>query len=240
MELIPAIDIIDGKCVRLSKGDFNKKIVYNDDPVSVAKAFESAGIKRLHIVDLDGAAGKSLKNIDVLVSIAESTSLVTDFGGGLKTTDDIKAAFNAGASMVSIGSIIIKNYDLFSKWILDLGPEKFLPGADVLDKKIRVHGWKEDSGIDIFDFIQSLLHLDVQTIFCTDIAKDGMMQGPSTDLYKEIKEKFPTLNLIASGGVSCYEDLITLQEAGCKGAIIGKAFYEGKITMQQIELFLKQ
>jgi len=240
MELIPAIDIIDGKCVRLSKGDFNKKIVYNDDPVSVAKAFESAGIKRLHIVDLDGAAGKSLKNIDVLVSIAESTSLVTDFGGGLKTTDDIKAAFNAGASMVSIGSIIIKNYDLFSKWILDLGPEKFLPGADVLDKKIRVHGWKEDSGIDIFDFIQSLLHLHVQTIFCTDIAKDGMMQGPSTDLYKEIKEKFPTLNLIASGGVSCYEDLITLQEAGCKGAIIGKAFYEGKITMQQIELFLKQ
>ena len=240
MELIPAIDIIDGECVRLSKGDFNKKIVYNDDPVSLAKAFESAGIKRLHIVDLDGAAGKSLKNIDVLVNIAESTSLVTDFGGGLKTTDDIKAAFNAGASMVSIGSIIIKNYDLFSKWILDLGPEKFLPGADVLDKKIRVHGWKEDSGIDIFDFIQSLLHLDVQTIFCTDIAKDGMMQGPSTDLYKEIKEKFPTLNLIASGGVSCYEDLITLQEAGCTGAIIGKAFYEGKITMQQIELFLKQ
>jgi phosphoribosylformimino-5-aminoimidazole carboxamide ribotide isomerase len=240
MELIPAIDIIDGKCVRLSKGDFNKKIVYNDDPVSVAKEFESAGIKRLHIVDLDGAAGKSLENIDVLVSIAESTSLVIDFGGGLKTTEDIKTVFNAGASMVSVGSIIVKNYDLFSKWIMDFGAEKFLPGADVLDKKIRVHGWKEDSGIGIFNFIQSLLHLHVENIFCTDIARDGMMQGPSTDLYKEIIKEFPTLNLIASGGVSCYEDLFTLQEAGCSGAIIGKAFYEGKITMQQIELFLKQ
>jgi phosphoribosylformimino-5-aminoimidazole carboxamide ribotide isomerase len=240
MELIPAIDIIDGKCVRLSKGDFNKKIVYNDDPVSVAKEFESAGIKRLHIVDLDGAAGKSLENIDVLVSIAESTSLVIDFGGGLKTTEDIKTVFNAGASMVSVGSIIVKNYDLFSKWTLDFGAERFLPGADVLDKKIRVHGWKEDSGIGIFNFIQSLLHLHVENIFCTDIARDGMMQGPSTDLYKEIIKEFPTLNLIASGGVSCYEDLFTLQEAGCSGAIIGKAFYEGKITMQQIELFLKQ
>ncbi len=240
MELIPAIDIIDGKCVRLSKGDFNKKIVYNDDPVIVAKAFESAGIKRLHIVDLDGAAGKSLKNIDVLVSIAESTSLVIDFGGGLKTKEDIKAVFNAGASMVSVGSIIVKNYDLFSKWIMDFGAEKFLPGADVLDKKIRVHGWKEDSGIGIFNFIQSLLNLHVSTIFCTDIAKDGMMQGPSIDLYKEIIQEFPMLNLIASGGVSCYEDLFKLQDAGCTGAIIGKAFYEGKITMQQIELFLKQ
>jgi phosphoribosylformimino-5-aminoimidazole carboxamide ribotide isomerase len=240
MELVPAIDIIDGKCVRLSKGDFNKKIVYNDDPVSVAKEFESAGIKRLHIVDLDGAAGKSLENIDVLVSIAESTSLVIDFGGGLKTTEDIKTVFNAGASMVSVGSIIVKNYDLFSKWIMDFGAEKFLPGADVLDKKIRVHGWKEDSGIGIFNFIQSLLHLHVENIFCTDIARDGMMQGPSTDLYKEIIKEFPTLNLIASGGVSCYEDLFKLQDAGCTGAIIGKAFYEGKITMQQIELFLNQ
>lgn len=240
MQLIPAIDIIDGKCVRLSRGDFNKKIVYNDDPVSVAKAFESAGIKRLHVVDLDGAVGKSLRNIEVLANIARSTSLVIDFGGGLKTTEDIKAVFNAGASMVNVGSIIVNNYDLFSKWINDFGSENFLPGADVLDKKIRVHGWKEDSGIDIFNFIRSLLHLHVETIFCTDIAKDGMMQGPSTELYKEIIKEFPTLNLIASGGVSCYEDLFKLKEAGCTGAIIGKAFYEGKITMQQIELFLKQ
>ncbi|MEO7121265.1 MAG: 1-(5-phosphoribosyl)-5-[(5-phosphoribosylamino)methylideneamino]imidazole-4-carboxamide isomerase [Ginsengibacter sp.] len=240
MELIPAIDIIDGKCVRLSKGDFNKKIVYENDPFRVARAFESSGIKKLHIVDLDGAAGKSLKNIDVLTRIAKSTSLLIDFGGGLKTTEDIKAVLNAGASMVSVGSIIVKDYDLFSKWIMDFGTEKFLPGADVLDKKIRVHGWKEDSGIDIFNFIKSLLHLNVQTIFCTDIAKDGMMQGPSIDLYKEIIEEFPMLNLIASGGVSCYEDLLKLQDAGCTGAIIGKAFYEGKITMQQIELFLKQ
>jgi|SRR5665647_596269 len=239
MELIPAIDIIDGKCVRLTKGDFTKKIVYNDNPLDVAKGFEEAGLKRLHIVDLDGANGQGLKNLKTLENISGNTSLVIDFGGGLKTTEDIKAVFNAGASIVSIGSVAVKNPDLFSKWIIDFGPKKFLPGADVLDKKIKIHGWKENTGIDIFDFIENLIQLNIDTIFCTDISKDGMMQGPSTDLYKEILEKFSELHLIASGGISCYEDLFTLKEAGCKGAIIGKAFYEGKITMQQIDNFLK-
>jgi len=239
MELIPAIDIIDGKCVRLTKGDFTKKIVYNDNPLDVAKGFEEAGLKRLHIVDLDGANGQGLKNLKTLENISGNTSLVIDFGGGLKTTEDIKAVFNAGASIVSIGSVAVKNPDLFSQWIIDFGPKKFLPGADVLDKKIKIHGWKENTGIDIFDFIENLIQLNIDTIFCTDISKDGMMQGPSMDLYKEILKRYPELHLIASGGISCYEDLFTLKEAGCKGAIIGKAFYEGKITMQQIDNFLK-
>lgn len=240
MELIPAIDIIDGKCVRLSKGDFNKKIVYNDNPLEVAKIFESAGIKRLHIVDLEGASGQSLKNIHVLETITLNTSLVVDYGGGIKKTEDAEAVFDAGASMISVGSVAVNRPDLFAQWITDFGAEKFLPGADVLDKKIKIHGWKEDTGLHIFDFVQSLLHLGIKTIFCTDISKDGMMQGPSTELYKEILKEFPMLNLIASGGISCYEDLFILQDAGCSGAIIGKAFYEGKITTRQMEGFLKQ
>jgi phosphoribosylformimino-5-aminoimidazole carboxamide ribotide isomerase len=239
MELIPAIDIIDGKCVRLAKGDFTKKIIYNDNPVEVAKGFQSAGLKRLHIVDLDGAAGSALKNLDTLKNISANTSLEIDFGGGLKTTEDLQTVFIAGASMVSLGSITIKDPALFSQWIIDFGPAKFLPGADVLDRKIKINGWKEDTGVDIFDFIAGLLELNIQKIFCTDISKDGMMQGPATDLYKEILMQFPALHLIASGGISCYEDLFTLQEAGCKGAIIGKAFYEGKITMDQIDHFIK-
>ena len=239
MELIPAIDIIDGKCVRLTKGDFTKKTIYNNNPLDVAKGFEGTGLKRLHIVDLDGANGQGLKNLKTLENISAHTSLSIDFGGGLKTTEDVKAVFNAGASMVSVGSVTVKYPDLFSQWIIDFGPEKFLPGADVLDKKIKIHGWKEDTGIDIFDFIESLIKLNIKKIFCTDISKDGMMQGPSVELYKEILKRFPELHLIASGGISCYEDLFTLKEAGCKGAIIGKAFYEGKITMLQIDNFLK-
>jgi phosphoribosylformimino-5-aminoimidazole carboxamide ribotide isomerase len=239
MELIPAVDIMDGKCVRLTKGDFTKKTVYNDNPVDVAKGFEAAGLKRLHIVDLDGANGQGLKNLKTLENISAHTSLTIDFGGGLKTTEDVKAVFNAGASMVSIGSVLVKNPDLFHQWLIDFGPQKFLPGADVLDKKIKIQGWKKNTGIDIFDFIESLFKLNICKIFCTDISKDGMMQGPSTKLYKEILKKFPSLHLIASGGISCYEDLFTLNEAGCKGAIIGKAFYEGKISMQQIDNFLK-
>jgi phosphoribosylformimino-5-aminoimidazole carboxamide ribotide isomerase len=239
MELIPAIDIIDGKCVRLTKGDFTKKTIYNNNPLDVAKGFEDAGLKRLHIVDLDGANGQGLKNLKTLENISVHTSLVIDFGGGVKTTDDVKAVFNAGASMVSVGSVTVKYPDLFAQWIIDFGPEKFLPGADVLDKKIKIHGWKEDTGIDIFDFIESLIKLNIKKIFCTDISKDGMMQGPSVELYKEILKRFPELHLIASGGISCYEDLFTLKKACCKGAIIGKAFYEGKITMLQIDNFLK-
>ena len=238
MELIPAIDIIDGKCVRLMKGDFNRKTVYNDNPLEVAKSFEDAGLLRLHIVDLDGANGYPLKNINVLEKIASNTKLIIDFGGGLKRTEDINSVFAAGASMISVGSIVVTRPDLFAQWVIDFGPENFLPGADVLNKKIKIHGWKEDTGLNIFDFIQSLLHLNIQTIFCTDISKDGMMQGPSIELYKEILKQFPSLHLIASGGISCYNDLVTLKEAGCAGAIIGKAFYEEKITMQQVKKYL--
>ena len=239
MELIPAIDIIEGKCVRLAKGDFSKKTVYNDNPLEVAKGFEDAGLHRLHIVDLDGAKGLSLTNVSVLESIASNTSLGIDYGGGLKTTDDINAVFNAGAAMVSVGSVTIKDPELFSSWLSKFGPRKFLPGSDVLDNTIRIHGWKEDTGINILDYIEQLIALDIHSIFCTDIAKDGMMQGPSILLYKEILKHFPSLHLIASGGVSCYEDLSHLKEAGCTGAIIGKAFFEGKITMPQIQQFLK-
>ena len=239
MELIPAIDGMDGKCVRLSKGDFNKKTVYSNNPLEIAKGFEATGVTRLHIVDLDGANGEALKNLHVLENISANTSLIIDFGGGIKTNQSIKSVFNAGASMISLGSVIIKSPALFSEWISEYGPNKFLPGADVLDKKIKIHGWKENTGVDIFNFIEDILQLNINKIFCTDISKDGMMQGPSVELYKEILRKIPSLYLIASGGISCYEDLFTLQEAGCKGAIIGKAFYEGKITTQQITDFIK-
>jgi phosphoribosylformimino-5-aminoimidazole carboxamide ribotide isomerase len=239
MELIPAIDIINGKCVRLAKGDFSKRIIYNDNPVEVAKEFEAAGLKRLHIVDLDGANGESLKNLKTLENISASTSLVIDFGGGLKTIDDIKSVFNAGASMISAGSIIVNRPDTFAQWVIDFGADKFFPGADVLDKKIKIHGWKEETDIDIFDFIEGLNLIGVKKIFCTDISKDGMMEGPATDLYKEILQKFPSLYLVASGGISGYDDLLSLKKAGCRGAIIGKAFYEGKITMLQVKDFLK-
>lgn len=238
MEIIPAIDIIDGKCVRLSKGDFNKKIIYNDNPLEVAKSFEDAGISRLHIVDLDGANGEVLKNIRSLENISNNTSLVIDFGGGVKKTEEVQAVINAGASMVNVGSIIVKDPVLFSTWISHFGPDKFLPGADVLNERIKIHGWKEETGIDVFDFIEGLISKGIIQIFCTDISKDGMMLGPATQLYKEIMKRFTSVHLIASGGISCYEDLITLKDAGCKGAIVGKAIYERKISMKQIENFL--
>ncbi|HEY5371044.1 MAG TPA: 1-(5-phosphoribosyl)-5-[(5-phosphoribosylamino)methylideneamino]imidazole-4-carboxamide isomerase [Hanamia sp.] len=237
MEIIPAIDIIDGKCVRLEKGDFEKKIIYYDDPLDAARKFEAAGIKRLHIVDLDGARGTSLKNINTLEHISNNTSLIIDFGGGLKTTEDLQAVFNAGASMVSLGSVIVKSPELFSQWMEDFGTHKFLPGADVLDNKIKIHGWKEETGIDIFDLTRDLISKGITTIFCTDISKDGMMQGPSTKLYSEILKQFPSLNLIASGGISCFEDLLVLRETGCSGAIVGKAIYEEKISLDQLKYF---
>lgn len=239
MEIIPAIDIIDGKCVRLTKGDFEMKTVYHDNPLEVAKNFEAIGIKRLHIVDLDGANWQPLKNIKTLEIISNNTSLTIDFGGGLKTTEDIQSVFNAGASMVSVGSVTVKDPELFSQWIADFGANKFLPGADVLLKKIKIHGWKEDTGIDIFDFIHGIISKGISQIFCTDISKDGMMQGPSIELYQQILSKFPSLHLIASGGISCFDDLIDLKETGCSGAIVGKAIYEEKITLQQIEDFIK-
>ena len=207
--------------------------------MEVAKNFEGVGIKRLHIVDLDGANWEPLKNLNILESISKNTSLIIDFGGGIKTTENVKSVLDAGAAMVSVGSVTVKDPDLFSQWINDFGADKFLPGADVLHKKIKIHGWKEDTGIDLFDFINQILLKGIHQIFCTDISKDGMMEGPSTDLYKEILLKFPSLHLIASGGISCFGDLIILEEIGCSGAIVGKAIYEQKITLKQIENFIK-
>ncbi len=235
MDLIPAIDLIEGKVVRLSKGDYDKKIIYSDKPLEVAKKFEDAGVKRLHIVDLDGAAGNEFRNFKTLEDIAGNTGFTIDFGGGLKTTEDVAAVLSAGATMVNIGSVIVKNPSLFSEWVQRFGPAKFLPGADVLDMKIKIHGWKEDTGIHLFDFIQQLIDKKLATIFCTDISRDGMLEGPATKLYRSVLAKFPSLSLIASGGVSKASDLVELKEAGCHGAIIGKAFYEGRITLEQIE-----
>ena len=239
MKIIPAIDIINGKCVRLSEGDFKKKVVYHNHPLEVAKSFEDIGIKRLHIVDLDGANGNSLFNLKSLESIASNTSLIIDFGGGVKSKGDVKSVFDAGASMVNVGSVTIKNPDLWNQWVVDFGANKFLPGADVLNKKIKIHGWKEETGIDVFDFIKAMMDKGIKEIFCTDISKDGMLQGPSIKLYQEILEHFPTLNLIASGGISCYEDLVVLQEIGGSGAIVGKAIYEKRISLEQIKEFIK-
>lgn len=239
MEIIPAIDIIDGKCVRLTKGDFEKKIIYNDDPLEVAKSFEGIGIKRLHIVDLDGANWEPLKNIKTLQKISNNTSLVIDFGGGIKTVENVESVFKAGAAMISIGTLAVKDPVLFFQMINEFGAERFLPGADVLFKKIKIHGWKEETGIDVFDFITGILSKGIDQLFCTDISKDGMMEGPSIELYKEIISKFPSLHLIASGGICCFNDLEILNEIGCKGAIVGKAIYEEKISMKQIEDFIK-
>ena len=239
MEIIPAIDIIDGKCVRLTKGDFELKKIYNDNPLEVAKSFEGVGIRRLHIVDLDGANWQPLKNIKTLENISNGTSLIIDFGGGIKTAEDAQSVYDAGATMISVGSLAVKDPVLFFQMINQFGAEKFLPGADVLFKKIKIHGWKEDTGIDLVDFINGIISKGIDQIFCTDISKDGMMEGPSIELYKEILTKFPSLHLIASGGISCSEDLLILEETGCSGAIIGKAIYEGKITLKQIEDFIK-
>ncbi len=239
MDLIPAIDLIDGKCVRLSKGDYLKKTIYSNKPVDVAKSFEGSGVNRLHIVDLDGAGGNGSTNLKTLEKIAVATKLIIDFGGGIKSTANVSSVFNAGAAMVNAGSVIVKDPDMFAGWIVKFGSEKFLPGADVLDKKVKIHGWKEETGIDVFDFIKGLLELKIKTIFCTDISKDGMLEGPSTDLYKDILRQFPLLNLVASGGVSSFDDLIVLKDAGCNGAIVGKAFYEERITLRQMENFIK-
>ena len=235
MIIIPAIDIIQGKCVRLTKGDYAQKIVYNDNPVEVAKQFEAAGIKRLHIVDLDGAKAGSIVNLKVLENVAAATDLVIDFGGGVKTIQDVSNIFNAGAAMVTIGSLAVKQPALLEEWLMEFGTDRFLIGADVLDGKIKISGWLEDGGIDIFDFIGKMLSLGVTNIFCTDIAKDGVMEGPSVDLYKNILEQHPEINLIASGGVSKIDDILVLDALGCTGAIVGKAIYEGKVPLNPLK-----
>jgi phosphoribosylformimino-5-aminoimidazole carboxamide ribotide isomerase len=240
MQIIPAIDVINGKCVRLSKGDYSKQKVYNENPLEVAKTFEDTGLQRLHIVDLDGAKAGSIQNLKVLESIASDTKLIIDFGGGIKNIDDANSVFNAGATILTLGSIAVKKPGIVEEWIMEFGADKILIGADVLNEKIKISGWLEDAGLNISEFISNMLAIGVQDIFCTDISKDGMMKGPSVDLYRKIIEAFPSLHLISSGGVSKIEDIILLKEMGCTGAIIGKAIYEGKITLPQLSFINAQ
>lgn len=235
MTIIPAIDIINGKCVRLTHGDYAQQKVYNENPVEVAKEFEEAGITRLHVVDLDGAKAGKIINLKVLEAIASQTKLVIDFGGGIKKINDIENVFNAGAAIATIGSVAVKHPELLEEWLMEFGADKFLIGADVLEEKIKISGWLEDGDINIFDFIGKMIGLGVTNIFCTDISKDGAMQGPSVDLYKKIIDEHPEINLIASGGVTTIDDVIKLKEIGCTGAIIGKAIYEGTIDLQQLQ-----
>ena len=234
MIIIPAIDIINGKCVRLTKGDYTQQKIYNEDPVEVAKIFADAGLQRLHIVDLDGAKAGAIKNLAVLEKIAEAVNMVIDFGGGVKKITDVENVLNAGASIVTIGSLAVKQPEVLEEWLMEFGPERFLIGADVLDGQIKISGWLEDGGIDIFDFVGRLISLGVTNIFCTDISRDGMMKGPSIDLYQNIMLQYPEINLIASGGVSNLADVKQLKQIGCSGAIIGKAIYENLITLQDL------
>jgi phosphoribosylformimino-5-aminoimidazole carboxamide ribotide isomerase len=237
--IIPAIDLIDAKCVRLSQGDYNQKIVYNENPLEVAKMFEDAGIKRLHLVDLDGAKAKHIVNHKVLEAIAGKTNLVIDFGGGLKTDDDLRIAFECGASMVTGGSIAVKDRETFLHWIETYGAEKIILGADAKDKMIAVSGWQEVSELSIFDFIESYTSRGIQKVISTDIARDGMLTGPSIELYKEIMDKFPTLELIASGGIANMKEIYELDEMGIPGVITGKAIYENRISLEEIRHFHK-
>ena len=238
MEIIPAIDIIDGKCVRLTHGDYSQKKIYNEHPLEVAKEFEDAGVKRLHLVDLDGAKAGVVKNWKVLENVAGKTSLIIDFGGGIKSEKDVQIVFDSGAALATIGSIAVKDEKTFSDWLIKFGAGKFLLGADVKNEKITVSGWTEETEIWIYDFIEKYINKGMKQIFCTDVSKDGALEGPSTELYKSIVEKFPGLHFIASGGVSSIEDVFQLQEIGCKGVIIGKAIYEGRIQLSELKSFL--
>lgn len=238
IQLIPAIDIIDGKCVRLSQGDYDSKKVYNENPVEVAKELEAHGIRRLHVVDLDGAASNHVVNYRTLRQIATQTSLTIDFGGGVKSDEDLMIAFENGARMVTGGSIAVKNPELFCRWLQKYGSEKIILGADVKEHKIAVNGWKDESTCELFPFLKDYVEKGIRKVICTDISCDGMLQGPSTDLYKEILEQHPDLFLIASGGVSCADDIRTLDAAGVPAVIFGKALYEGRITFKELESFV--
>lgn len=235
MQIIPAIDIIDGKCVRLTQGDYGQKTIYNENPLEVALAFEGAGLQRLHLVDLDGAKAGAVKNWKVLERIASKTKLVIDFGGGIKKEEDVNVVFNSGATLATIGSLAVKDEATFVQWLAAWGAGKFLLGADVKDEKIAVAGWLETTDINIYDFIAKYLQNGIQQVFCTDVSKDGLLQGPSIELYKNILTQFPALHFIASGGVATVDDLYELKQIGCKGAIVGKAFYEGRISLKQLQ-----
>lgn len=242
MRIIPAIDIIEGKCVRLSKGDYNTKKIYNENPLEVAKNFEAHGIQYLHLVDLDGAKSKHIVNHKILEDIASKTSLKVDFGGGLKTDKDLQIAFECGAQQITGGSIAVKDPDIFKSWIQKFGSDKIILGADANNEKIAVSGWQEESNKELIPFIQEYQEEGINYVICTDISKDGMLEGPSFDLYRRILEETSSedkkLKLIASGGISTFSELPELAELGCEGTIIGKAIYEGRIKMKELERFI--
>jgi len=234
VEIIPAIDIIDGKCVRLTQGDYAQKKIYNEHPLEVARAFEDAGLQRLHLVDLDGAKAGAVRNWKVLETLAGKTGLVIDFGGGIKRAEDVDIVFNSGATLATIGSMAVKEPTVFTEWLQQYGAERFLLGADVKNEKIAVGGWLETTDKWVYDFIEEYLQRGIRQVFCTDVSKDGLLQGPSLELYKNIVGKFPQLHFIASGGVSGLDDVYRLEEIGCKGVIIGKAIYEGRISLEEL------
>lgn len=234
IEIIPAIDLIDGKCVRLSQGDFSQKKIYNENPLEAAKEFESFGLKRLHIVDLDGAKNGKVTNLKVLETVARNTNLTIDFGGGIKTDEDINSVFDAGAEMASIGSIAVKNAEKFFEWLAKFGSERILLGADVKGKNLAINGWQKETEIEILPFLREYFAKGVTQTFVTDISKDGLLQGSSNELYAEILREIPEIKLIASGGVSCIEDVAELEKIGCSGVIIGKAIYEGRIKLEEL------
>lgn len=242
MRIIPAIDIIKGKCVRLTKGDYNTKKIYNENPLEVAKEFEAAGIEYLHVVDLDGAKASQIINYKVLEQIATKTSLKIDFGGGLKSDKDLEIAFNSGANQITGGSIAVKNKPVFESWITKFGAEKIILGADFYPDnsggKIATNGWQEESTLELIPFISDYQQKGIQYVICTDISKDGMLQGPSFEVYKNILAEVKPLKLIASGGISTFDELPKLAELGCEGVIIGKAIYENKISLKQLENFI--
>lgn len=234
IEIIPAIDIIDAKCVRLSQGDYAQKKVYNENPLEVAKEFEANGIKRLHLVDLDGAKSNKIVNYKTLETIATKTNLTIDFGGGLKSDEDLRIAFESGASMITGGSIAVKNKALFLSWLQKYGNEKIILGADAMNEKIAVNGWQEETKLDLFEFVGDYTQQGISKIICTDISKDGMLQGCNTKLYVKLKEKYPNLYVIASGGISNIQDILNLNDKNIDAVITGKAIYEGKILLSDI------
>ena len=238
MRLIPAIDIIEGNCVRLSKGDYATKKIYNEHPLEVAKAFEGVGIKYLHLVDLDGAKSQHIVNYKVLEEIASKTSLHIDFGGGLKSDKDLHIAFESGAKQITGGSIAVKKPDIFKGWLKEYGADKIILGADAQDEKVAISGWMEASKEELIPFINNYKKEGITYVICTDIAKDGMLQGPSFELYKRILSEIPGISLIASGGISHFDELAQLSDMGCEGTIIGKAIYEQRISMEQLEKFV--
>ena len=238
MEIIPAIDIIEGKCVRLTRGDYEQKKVYNEDPLEVAKQFEDTGLRRLHLVDLDGAKAGEVKNWKVLELLASKTTLAIDFSGGISTSKNVRICFNSGATYAAVGSIAVKNETALTGWLIEFGVEKFIIGADVREEKLAIKGWTETTDTTVFDLIENYKTKGVKQFFCTDISKDGLLEGTGIDLYKKILNLHPSIDLIASGGVSSIDDLLQLREAGCSGAIVGKAFYEKKILLTDLKPFI--